>query len=101
MPDPAVLFLVGAETRMTLMLSCKDVSERASAMIDGELSVWDTMRMRLHLAMCKGCSTFMTQMRATKAMIDTAATAPDDDADTDAQVSDILSRLHARKQSGD
>ncbi|MBE0414544.1 zf-HC2 domain-containing protein [Yoonia sp.] len=47
------------------MLSCKDVADRASALIDGELSVWDTLQIRLHLAMCKGCSRFIAQMRAT------------------------------------
>lgn len=47
------------------MLSCKDVAERASALIDGELSTWDALQIRLHLAMCKGCSRFIEQMRLT------------------------------------
>ncbi|NCT13345.1 MAG: zf-HC2 domain-containing protein [Rhodobacterales bacterium] len=47
------------------MLSCKDVADRASALIDGELSTWDALQIRLHLAMCKGCGRFIEQMRLT------------------------------------
>ncbi len=47
------------------MLSCKEVAERASALIDGELSGWGALQMRLHLVMCKGCSRFIEQIRAT------------------------------------
>lgn len=47
------------------MLSCKDVADRASALIDGELSAWDAFQIRLHLVMCKGCGRFIEQMRAT------------------------------------
>lgn len=47
------------------MLSCKDVADRASALIDGELSAWDALQIRLHLAMCKGCGRFIEQMRVT------------------------------------
>jgi anti-sigma factor RsiW len=45
------------------MLSCKEVADRASALIDGELSAWDALQMRLHLAMCKGCGAFIEQIR--------------------------------------
>ena len=44
------------------MLSCKEVAERASALIDGELGLFDRLQMRLHLAMCKGCGAFIDQM---------------------------------------
>lgn len=47
------------------MLTCKEVADRASALIDGELSAWDAFQMRLHLAMCKGCGRFIAQMRTT------------------------------------
>ena len=47
------------------MLSCKDVADRASALIDGELSTWDALQIRLHRAMCKGCGRFIEQMRLT------------------------------------
>lgn len=45
------------------MLSCKEVAERASALIDGELGLFDRLQMRL--AMCKGCGAFIDQMKTT------------------------------------
>ncbi len=50
---------------MTSMLSCKQATARASDLIDGNLSTWDALQMRLHLAMCKGCDAFIDQLRMT------------------------------------
>ena len=75
------------------MLSCKDVSERASALIDKELPLWEVMQLRLHLAMCKGCSAFVRQMKITRALTSVAPTAPEDEA----AMAAILARLHADK----
>ncbi len=47
------------------MLSCKEIAERSSALIDGELSAWNALQIRVHLAMCNGCSRFIAQMRMT------------------------------------
>jgi len=82
------------------MLSCKEVAERASALIDGELGVFEALQMRLHLAMCKGCGAFIGQMRTTRDL--TQRTLPlDNQPDAEgARISAILSRLHATKQSG-
>ena len=45
------------------MLKCREVTEQASALIDGELSWMPRLQMRLHLAMCKHCSRFVRQLR--------------------------------------
>jgi len=82
------------------MLSCKEVASRASALIDGELGIWETLQMRLHLAMCKGCGRFIGQMRITR---DLTLAAPLPDAADEAEagrISAILSRLHDGKQQG-
>ena len=79
------------------MLSCKEVSERASALIDKELPLWDVMQMRLHLAMCKGCSAFVRQMRITRTL--TAVPSAGGPAD-DAAIAAILARLHDEKPQG-
>lgn len=79
------------------MLSCKEVATRASALIDGELSTWQTLQMRLHLAMCKGCERFIGQMRVTR---DLTESLPADDAQGEAnddRISAILSQLHEGK----
>lgn len=75
------------------MLSCKEVSERASALIDKDLPLWEVMQLRLHLAMCKGCSAFLRQMKITRALTSVTPAAPEDEA----AMAAILARLHADK----
>ncbi len=83
------------------MLSCKEVAERASALIDGELGLFDSIQLRLHLAMCKGCDAFIQQMRATKDLTQSAALQDDSSgAEVDSRISAILSQLHDGKQPG-
>ncbi len=72
------------------MLSCKDVSERSSALIDKDLPLWEAMQMRLHLAMCKGCAAFVRQMRITRSL---TAVAPPVSPDDEAAMAAILARL--------
>jgi len=83
------------------MLSCKEVAERASALIDRELGMFDLLQMRLHLAMCKGCDAFIRQMRTTR---DLTAAVPDIDNErsdeVDGRITAILSQLHDGKQTG-
>lgn len=81
------------------MLSCKQVAERASDLIDDELGLWDRLRMRLHLAMCHGCAHFVDQIRQTRALARLAgqANAPTGD---DARIDAIFSRLHEDKTPG-
>jgi hypothetical protein len=83
------------------MLSCKEVAERSSALIDGELGVFDLLQMRLHMAMCKGCNAFVRQMRTTRDLTASAAVIDDDSSDlVDGRITAILSQLHDGKQTG-
>lgn len=45
------------------MLSCREVTELLSAEQDGPLALGQRVQLRLHLAMCQGCSNFRKQMR--------------------------------------
>lgn len=81
------------------MLKCKDVAARASALIDGELPFWDVLQIRLHLAICKGCTAFIQQMRVTKSL--TLAAANTGTSTDDAAMAAILARFHAEKPAGD
>lgn len=45
------------------MFRCREVAERASLMIDGELGFWPRLNMAVHLAICRGCRAFIEQMR--------------------------------------
>lgn len=82
------------------MQSCKEVAERASALIDRELGLFDVLQMRLHLAMCKGCDAFIRQMRTTRDLTEAAGDDDRPDDDVDGRISAILSQLHDGKQAG-
>ncbi|PKP70682.1 MAG: anti-sigma factor [Alphaproteobacteria bacterium HGW-Alphaproteobacteria-4] len=82
------------------MLSCKEVAQRASAMIDGELGAWDTLQMRMHMAMCKGCERFIGQMRITRDLTEAVDEAEELHDVDDLRISAILSQLHEGKQQG-
>ena len=80
------------------MLNCKDVTARSSAFIEGDLSFWQGLQIHLHLAMCKGCSAFVEQMRLTHSLTMAAGAAGGVD---ELAMAAILVRLHEPKSSGD
>ncbi len=80
------------------MLTCKEVTERSSALIDGELGLWDRLQLRLHLAMCEGCRRFARQMRVTNELAMSAASPRDGEAAEQDQIDVILSRLPQYRQ---
>jgi anti-sigma factor RsiW len=45
------------------MLSCQDVTEKSSALIDGELGLRERLAIRMHLAMCRHCRRFVRHLR--------------------------------------
>ncbi len=52
------------------MLSCKEVSELSSRLLDENLS-WSTrFKLKLHLMMCKQCVEYKKKMALTKATIE-------------------------------
>ena len=53
-----------SEERNVQVLSCRDVTEKANAYIDGELDLWPRTRFRMHLLACKYCRGFVEQMQA-------------------------------------
>lgn len=82
------------------MLSCKEVATRASALIDGELSTWEALQIRLHLAMCKGCDRFVGQVRTTRDLTQTIPAPEQLDEADNGRISAILSQLREGKQQG-
>ncbi len=82
---------------MGVRFTCKDVAARADALIDGELGLWDRLRIHLHLAICKGCDHFIHQMRQTKAMIRASAALPDEEP-APAALDAILARVAAEPE---
>ena len=45
------------------MLHCRDLSERASDYLNGELSLWDLLQVRLHIFLCRHCHRYVEQLR--------------------------------------
>lgn len=73
------------------MLRCKDVVERASRYIDGEMSWSRRLGMRLHLMMCIHCRRFMRQFRMVR---DTLGYCPDRQPEpTEQSLRELVERL--------
>ena len=45
-----------------MKLTCKEASRLVSEGLDRRLGGWDRVRVRLHLAICEGCTNFKKQM---------------------------------------
>lgn len=52
-------------TLMTAGLSCREVTELASAFVDGEISGTLWLRFRVHLLACGPCAEYLEQIRLT------------------------------------
>ena len=52
------------------MLTCREVADRASAMVDGELGLRERIALRLHLSICGNCRRFVRQF---KTLVDSLA----------------------------
>lgn len=74
---------------MGLMLSCEEIVERMSAIVDGEAPLGTRARFRAHLAMCKHCSAYFREFKAVKEAAGTVS--PEDlPADFDQVMSFVL-----------
>jgi predicted anti-sigma-YlaC factor YlaD len=51
------------------MMSCRDVTARASAYLDGDLGRWERLRLQAHLAICAGCRRYLRQLATTLAVL--------------------------------
>ena len=61
-----------------MMLSCKQVSRIVSQGLDRELGFTERVRLRVHLAICDGCTNFSRQMAfLRKAMAKLAEQSPE------------------------
>ena len=49
------------------MLNCNEVTNLCSDELERPLSVWERLKLKMHLTMCTGCSNYRTQMSALRA----------------------------------
>ena len=45
-----------------MKITCKEATQLVSQGLDRELSGWERLRLRVHLAICDGCTNFKKQM---------------------------------------
>lgn len=61
-----------------MMLSCKQVTRLISQGLDRDLGFTERVRLRVHLAICEGCTNFSTQVTLLRqAMAKLAEQSPD------------------------
>jgi hypothetical protein len=68
------------------LLRCRDLTEDASRLMDGDVALPRRLRLRLHLALCSMCRTYMDQMRKTRALVARRLLAPPSRAEEDALI---------------
>ncbi|MDP3959483.1 MAG: zf-HC2 domain-containing protein [Pseudorhodobacter sp.] len=81
------------------MLTCREVAERSEDWLNQDLSRWQSLQMRLHLAMCKGCDRFISQMRVTRDLTQAAALVDSGHDADDSRIGAILSALRDGKKT--
>jgi len=67
------------------VLTCREVSEKASRLLDDDVSVVERMALRAHLVACAHCARYMDQLARTVSVLPAAASAPPDAA-TEARI---------------
>ncbi len=77
------------------MLSCRDVSEQASDLLEGRAPWSVRAGARLHLLMCRHCYRYLRQLRLTKAVLGHVPT-PQPAVDPEKILSEVERRTSAR-----
>ncbi|MFG1260957.1 zf-HC2 domain-containing protein [Xanthobacter flavus] len=72
------------------MLSCREVTEKASAYLDQELSWSARAQFRLHLMMCKHCRRYVDQLAKTVTLLREAGQAEALDRGTEDKLAELF-----------
>lgn len=59
------------------MLNCRHATEKASALLDGELTRAERWSLRLHLMICHNCRRYLAQLRLTVRAVRRLAVSPE------------------------
>jgi hypothetical protein len=77
------------------VLTCREVSEKASRLLDDDLGPVERMALRAHLAACAHCARYVDQLARTVSALPEAASAPPD-AETEARIMAALAAAAPR-----
>lgn len=75
------------------MLTCKDMTEEAHALVDGELGFWRRINVRFHLLMCKYCRRYVNQLMLTLRTLNESELLEQQAQPSDAEIDAIVARL--------
>lgn len=81
------------------MLTCHEVSDRASRYLDAALPMRERLGMRLHLMMCRHCRRYVDQMAATMALLRQLPDEPGQNATMDSLATTLAKARQARDGS--
>ena len=65
------------------MLKCKEISEQASEIADGNIKGMHKLKVNMHLMMCGHCRSFVNKIKLTKKMLSQMTLSPADDSKID------------------
>jgi len=71
------------------MLKCKEISEQASEIVDGNVSGLYKLKIQMHLLMCTHCRSFVQKIKLTKQMVSQLTLTPASDEKVD-QIMDSI-----------
>jgi hypothetical protein len=77
------------------MLRCREVTRRASAYIDQELTFWPALEYRMHLLVCRHCRRFIHNFRGGIVMVRRLHRVPVEQGQIDA----VSRRIQAQEES--
>ena len=80
------------------MLTCKEVTERASLYADRELGWWARVQFRLHLFMCQHCRRYMDQFESAIRLLRDHTAEPPASETVDSLIDDFRRRRESYRQ---
>ncbi len=87
-----------AVAKSPIGLSCCDLEERVDAYLENELGWPAKMKIRMHAAMCRDCTSYLRAYTATRDLVRAAIRTEAEGADT--LPDDIARKILERKKSG-
>ncbi len=77
------------------MLKCRDILEHADGYLADELTQWQRVQFRLHLALCRHCRRYVRQLRLTQQLSQQQRLTIQT---TDKQIDDIWAKLQQQEK---
>ena len=77
------------------MMSCKQVCDSASEIVDGDLGAWQRLQIRYHLLICRYCRRYIRQFNLMVGALGRTPTS--EDVPSDSEIDAIVARLNEQR----